>query len=165
MQKKMSVAAAMKYVKELEARKAELLMDEQDLATVDELEGAPSTEPAYDFAKTQRALAELDESILAIRHAINVSNATSTVNGFGLTADSVLVSMATKNRRLEALQLLSRTPKRRLVSDRNQVLYRVRNFDLDAVREEIDKLRREVTDFQLGLDQHNMETEISFHSI
>lgn len=165
MQKRMSVAAAIKYVRELEARKADLLADEQNLVTVDELNGVADVEPPYDFAKTQRTLAELDESILAIRHAINESNVSSTVNGFGLTADGVLVAMAAKNRRLDSLQMLARIPKRQRIPDHSQTIYQVRNFDMDAVREEIDKLRREVADFQLGLDQHNMETEITFHSI
>ena len=54
-------------------------------------EDIESVRPAYDYAKTQARLEELEGTIRRLKHAINRFNTTQVVDGFGITIDEMLV--------------------------------------------------------------------------
>ena len=54
-------------------------------------EDIESVRPAYDYAKTQARLEELEGAIRRLKHAINCFNTTQVVDGFGITIDEMLV--------------------------------------------------------------------------
>ena len=54
-------------------------------------EDIESVRPAYDYAKTQARLEELEGAIRRLKHAINRFNTTQVVDGFGITIDEMLV--------------------------------------------------------------------------
>ena len=66
-------------------------------------ENVESVRPAYDYADTQRRLAELERCIRRIKHAINLFNATHTVPGFDMTIDEMLVYIPQLTRRKNKL--------------------------------------------------------------
>ena len=86
--------------------------------------------PEYDFEKVSKTLAEIDEKILKLKHALNLHNATSEVQVGDelMTIDMILVRMAQLNRR---------------------------NFDQDAVKAEYEAISNEILALQLALDTHN----------
>lgn len=53
-------------------------------------EDVESVRPAYDYAETQTRLAALETKIRKLKHAINIFNATQTVDGFDMTIDELL---------------------------------------------------------------------------
>lgn len=164
MQKSVCIASAIKLIKDLEAEKADLLANEVNGCMREEVNGEVVDECEYSFADTQCRLTALDESVRNIRHAINVANATIPITALGMTPDCVLVTMAAKNQRLDRLQTMVRTPRRKRCETYGgtQNVYKLRNFDLAEVKAAAEGLRREVRDLQLELDKHNLNTEISF---
>ena len=54
-------------------------------------EDVESVRPVYDYAETQIRLAELEARIRKLKHAINIFNATQTVDSFDMTIDELLV--------------------------------------------------------------------------
>lgn len=54
-------------------------------------EDVESVRPVYDYADTQKKLAELEQRIRKVKHAINVFNATHVIPDFGMTIDEMLV--------------------------------------------------------------------------
>ena len=66
-------------------------------------ENVESVRPAYDYADTQRRLAELERCICRIKHAINLFNVTHTVPGFDMTIDEMLVYIPQLTRRKNKL--------------------------------------------------------------
>ena len=75
-------------------------------------EDIESVRPAYDYAKTQEALAEVERKIRTLKHAINVFNTTHIVPGFDMTIDEMLVYLPQLSSRKMKLQaMMSRLPK------------------------------------------------------
>ena len=48
----------------------------------------------YDFARMQQQMDALNQKIAVLRHAVNVFNTTTVLEGFGFTIDEALVRMA-----------------------------------------------------------------------
>ena len=48
----------------------------------------------YDFARMQQQMDALNQKIAVLRHAVNVFNTTTMLEGFGFTIDEALVRMA-----------------------------------------------------------------------
>ena len=61
--------------------------------------------PEYDYAETAAEIEKIDEKIVKVKHAINVSNCTNTIAiaGGEITIDSVLIKMAQLNKRKTVL--------------------------------------------------------------
>ena len=118
--------------------------------------------PEYDFEKVSKTLAEIDEKILKLKHALNLHNATSEVQVGDelMTIDMILVRMAQLNRRKSTLDVMRKAlPKTRVESSgygKNAVPeYRYINFDQDAVKAEYEAISNEILALQLALDTHN----------
>ena len=123
-------------------------------------ENVESVRPAYDYADTQRRLAELERCIRRIKHAINLFNATHTVPGFDMTIDEMLVYIPQLTQRKSKLaDMKARLPKERVEEQygrqSNIIDYTYANYDLAAVEADYEKTADELSRAQLALDAVN----------
>jgi len=123
-------------------------------------EDIESVRPAYDYAKTQARLEELEGAIRRLKHAINCFNTTQVVDGFGITIDEMLVYIPQLTRRKnKLLEMKSRLPKERIEEQygrqSNIIDYRYANYDIAAVEADYDKTVDELSRAQLALDAIN----------
>lgn len=80
-------------------------------------EDIESVRPAYDYAKTQARLEELEGAIRRLKHAINRFNTTQVVDGFGITIDEMLVYIPQlTKRKSKLLEMKAGCPKSALKS-------------------------------------------------
>ena len=112
-------------------------------------EDVESVRPVYDYAETQIRLAELEAKIRKLKHAINVFNATQTVDGFDMTIDELLVYIPQltkrKNKRVE-----EQYGRQSSIID-----YTYANYDIAAVEADYEKAADELSRAQLALDAVN----------
>ena len=136
-------AQAAKILRRLnEERNALLAMEAQSkdfLASVGE--DPDSVRPAYDYADTQTKLAELEEKIRKVKHAISVFNTTTTVPEFGMTVDQLLVYIPQlSQRKLKYSDMMSKLPKTRetgaAYARGNIIDYRYANYDIAAAEQD-----------------------------
>ena len=93
--------------------------------------------PEYDYAEVAATIAEIDEKIAIIKHALNVSNATAKVlvGDEEMSIDTILIKMAQLNKRKAVLDhMRKQLPKARVEQhsyiSRNSVPeYRYINYD------------------------------------
>jgi hypothetical protein len=126
-------------------------------------EDIESVRPAYDYAKTQARLEELEGTIRGLKHAINCFNTTQVVDGFGITIDEMLVYIPQLTKRLE---MKSRLPKERVEEQygrqSNIIDYTYTNYDLAAVEADYEKTSDELSRAQLALDTVNQRDSFEF---
>ena len=123
-------------------------------------EDIASVRPAYDYAKTQARLAELEENIRRIKHAVNCFNTTQSVDGFNMTIDEMLVYIPQlTKRKSKLLEMKSKLPKERVEEQygrqSNIIDYTYTNYDLAAVEADYEKVIDELSRAQLALDAVN----------
>jgi len=123
-------------------------------------EDVASVRPAYDYAKTQARLAELEENIRRIKHAVNCFNTTQSVDGFNMTIDEMLVYIPQlTKRKSKLLEMKSKLPKERVEEQygrqSNIIDYTYTNYDLAAVEADYKKAVDELSRAQLALDAVN----------
>ncbi len=123
-------------------------------------EDVASVRPAYDYAKTQARLAELEENIRRIKHAVNCFNTTQSVDGFNMTIDEMLVYIPQlTKRKSKLLEMKSKLPKERVEEQygrqSNIIDYTYTNYDLAAVEADYEKVVDELSRAQLALDTVN----------
>ena len=118
--------------------------------------------PEYDFSSVAATLAQLDEKIAIIKHAVNLANATAQipVGEEVLSVDTILVKMAQLNRRKNVLdnlrKMLPKTREERGFASRNAVPeYRYINYDLELVKQEYERISTRIMEMQMALDKHN----------
>ena len=123
-------------------------------------EDIESVRPAYDYAKTQARLEELEGAIRRLKHAINRFNTTQVVDGFGITIDEMLVYIPQLTKRK------SRLPKERVEEQygrqSNIIDYTYTNYDLTAVEADYEKTADELSRAQLALDTVNQRDSFEF---
>ena len=123
-------------------------------------EDIESVRPAYDYAKTQARLEELEGAIRRLKHAINRFNTTQVVDGFGITIDEMLVYIPQLTKRK------SRLPKERVEEQygrqSNIIDYTYTNYDLTAVEADYEKTADELSRAQLALDTVNQQDSFEF---
>ena len=164
---KMTSAYANKVLKKLNDDKDFYLNKEQEgqiyVAALDE----EPVIPDYDYAEVSAKIAEIDGKIIKIKHAINVTNATSKIDveGVDMTIDSILVKMAQLNRRK---LVLDKMRKRQAKARENSGLYGARktapeyryiNYDLKAVNKDYERIDAEIAAMQIALDKFNQTFE------
>lgn len=123
-------------------------------------EDIESVRPAYDYADTQKKLAELEQRIRKVKHAINVFNTTHVIPGFGMTIDEMLVYIPQLTQRKNKLaDMKARLPKQRVEEQygrqSNIIDYSYANYDLAAVETDYEKAADELSRAQLALDAVN----------
>ena len=113
---KMTSAYANKLIKQLEEEKAFWVAKEESSQVYNVLIGEEPLIPEYDYLEVATQIAELDEKICKIKHAINLHNATNVVkvDNQEWTVDVILVKMAQLNKRKFILDVMrKRQPKSR----------------------------------------------------
>lgn len=130
-------------------------------------EDIESVRPAYDYAKTQACLEELEGAIRRLKHAINRFNTTQVVDGFGITIDEMLVYIPQlTKRKSKLLEMKSRLPKERVEEQygrqSNIIDYTYTNYDLTAVEADYEKAADELSRAQLALDAVNQRDFFEF---
>ena len=121
-------------------------------------EDVESVRPEYDYAETKARLAELEAKIRKVKHAVNVFNTVTVVPGFDMTIDEMLVYIPQLSKKKAKLREMADTlPKERIRSfERSNVIdYKYVNYDIDAVKADLDSVTEELSAAQLALDSVN----------
>ena len=125
-------------------------------------EDVESVRPAYDYADTQEKLAELEQRIRKVKHAINVFNAIHVIPDFNMTIDEMLVYIPQLTQRKNKLaDMKARLPKQRVEEQygrqSNIIDYTYANYDLATVEADYERIRDELSRAQLALDAVNQQ--------
>jgi len=123
-------------------------------------EDPETVRPAYDYAKTQKELADVTAKIRTVKHALNVFNATTEVEDFGMTIDTLLVYLPQLSERVRTLDAMrTKLPKERErtygTGTNATIDYRYVNYDLDAVKADYDAAYERLAKAQTALDRLN----------
>lgn len=158
---KCTSAEAGKMMRKLLEEKSSIEMREHNgkefLAAVGE--DLESVRPEYDFAKTQSALAEVEEKIRKLKHALNVFNSTTVIPEFDMTIDEMLVYIPQLTARKNKLSSMKdKLPKVREQNRMNSSIldYRYLNYDVAEVAAEYEKAADTLAKAQNALDAVNM---------
>lgn len=123
--------------------------------------------PEYDYAAVAATIEEIDAKICKIKHAINLANVTSQipVGDKMMSVDVILVRMAQLSKRKDILDIMRKQqPKTRLDSGmyaRQSVPeYEYINYDPDLIKQEYERVNREIMEIQIALDKYNQTFEI-----
>ena len=169
---KMTSAYANKVLKKLNDDKNYYLNKEEEgqvyVAAIDE----EPVIPDYDYVEVSSKIAEIDEQIVKIKHAINVVNATNkiAVGDSELTVDTILIRMAQLNKRKMVLdKMRKRQEKTRekygyLNARKATPEYQYINYDLKLVSSEYERVDSEIAAIQIALDKfnHTFEFEVEY---
>ena len=124
--------------------------------------------PEYSYPEVSGKIAEIDERILTIRHALNVNNASNRIQ-IGertMSVDMILIRMAQLNNRKFTLDIMrKREPKTRrdarfAPAKKSVIEYEYVNYDLETVKADYENLTAELETLQLALDKYNQTVEI-----
>ena len=155
-------AQAAKILRRLNEEHIALLNMEQQskdfLASVGE--DPESVRPDYDYAATQAKLAELEEKIRRVKHAISVFNTTTLVPEFGMTVDQLLVYIPQlSQRKIKYAEMMSKLPKARetgaAYTRGNIIDYRYANYDISAAEKDYSEAADTLGRAQTALDVVN----------
>lgn len=163
---KMTSAYANKMIRSLEEDKAFWVNKEAASSTYVVSINEEPVIPEYDYTEVAAAIAELDEKIAIIKHALNVSNATAKVpvGDREMSIDTILIRMAQLNKRKAVLdQMRKQLPKAReeqAYMSRNAVPeYRYINYDLELVKREYEGVSNTIMEMQMALDKYNQTVQ------
>ena len=164
---KMTSAYANKLLRQLGEDKGYWTRKEAESRAYVAAEGEVPVIPEYDYATVTTTISEIDNKVCAIKHAVNLSNATAAVDvtGEAMTVDQILIRMAQLNQRKLVLDVMRRMqPKERLsirtMSVRNMVPeYEYINFELELVKNDFERVSNEIMQMQIALDYHNQTVE------
>ena len=164
---KMTSACANKMLKKLNEDKAYWRNQEQSGYLYTAAENEEPVIPEYDYEKVSAEIAEIDEKICIIKHAINQANVSSQiqVGEQVMSVDQILVKMAQLNNRKSTLDnMRKQAPKRRLVTSlfghkSPAPEYEYINYDLELVKADYERIDYEITQMQMALDKYNQTVE------
>ena len=163
--KRVTSAYASKLIRQLEDDKAYWRNKERESDVYTAAITEEPVIPEYDYEEVSKLIAEIDEKVCKLRHAINLANVTTTimVGEKSMTVDAVLVRMSQLSNRKSVLDSMrKRLPQVRIPSfgGRNQVPeYQYINYDLDVVKADYEKVNEEIMMMQMALDKHNQTFE------
>jgi len=164
---KMTSAYANKMLKSLEEDKAFWVNKEEASSTYVVANNEEPVVPEYDYVQVANTIAEIDEKIAVIKHALNVANATAkvVVGDIEMSIDTILIRMAQLNKRKNILDVMrKRLPKareeQRSYMSRNTVPeYRYINYDLDLIKKEYESVSKAIMEMQMALDRYNQTVQ------
>ena len=142
---KLTSAEANKMIRALRDQHRLLLLQEENVvsfiaATTENIE---EVRPSYSYEETAAKFDEIERKIRKIKHALNVFNATTVVDGFDMTIDEMLVFLPQTSERLRKLEdMLAKPEKARAMNTgRTSIIeYEYLNYDLQKVQEDYDAL-------------------------
>lgn len=163
---KMTSAYANKMIRSLEEDKAFWVNKEAASSTYVVSINEEPVIPEYDYQEVAATIAELDEKIAIIKHALNLTNATAKVpvGDREMSIDTILIRMAQLNKRKAVLdQMRKQLPKAReeqAYMSRNAVPeYRYINYDLELVKREYEAVSNTIMEMQMALDKYNQTVQ------
>ena len=162
----MTSAYANKLLRSLEEDKAFWVNKEAASCTYMVAVNEEPVVPEYDYAEIAATIANIDEKIAIIKHAINVTNATAKVfvGDVEMSIDTILIKMAQLNKRKSVLDVMRKQlPKAReeqAYMSRNAVPeYRYINYDLELVKREYEAVSNTIMEMQMALDKYNQTVQ------
>lgn len=160
-------ASANKYLRRLQDEKDRLLRTEKEVSTYVLAEGEEAEPPVYDYRATRENVAQIDEQMRAIRHALHRFNMQTVLPKRGITIDEALILLAQLSGRKERLNALaSQQPKERMSSryfgsGGGHIEYRYANYDIARAETDYRAVADEVAALQLELDLVNQTEAFS----
>ncbi len=161
---KMCNTEAIKSIKELEEKKNQLIYNENRGCTVSYKEGEEKTPTKYDYVKTRKEIAAIDQTVRKIKHALAQANCSVFVDGFDMTIGEALVYLAqltAEYRRLD--NLTDRDKLSRRITAYGVIEYTECLYDPDKVEKEQQALYGKICKLQVAIDRanlnHNLEIE------
>ena len=164
----------MKYTSAQAAKLLRKLNEERDSLLSAELrsrefvaavgEDPETLRPVYDYRKTQEELDALEAKIRTVKHAINAFNLSHEVPGFAMTVDQLLIRIPQLSaKKTKLAEMADRLPKMREPSYNrgggNVIDYRYTNYDIAAVKADLDAVSDLLSRAQTALDTlNNTET-------
>ena len=158
---RMCNSEAMKAIKELEEKKSNVIYTEDYRSKVSYKEGEEKVLTKYSYAQTRKAVAEIDEKIRKIKHALAVCNCTAVVDDFNMTIGEALVYLAQLNAEYRQLDGLSQNDKlsRRITA--NGVLeYTECLYDPEEATRDCEALHSKICKLQVAIDRANLTNYI-----
>lgn len=164
---KMTSACANKMLKKLNEDKDFWRNKEQGECFYTAAENEEPVIPDYDYVTVSKEIAEIDEKMCVIKHAINLANVSSQiqVGDKMMSVDQILVKMAQLNNRKRMLDIMrKRTPKKRLATSlfghkTPAPEYEFINYDLELVKADYERIDSEIMEMQIALDKYNQTFE------
>lgn len=163
----MTSAYANKLLRSLEEDKAFWVNKEAASCTYVVAVNEEPVVPEYDYAEIAATIANIDEKIAIIKHAINVTNATAKVfvGDVEMSIDTILIKMAQLNKRKSVLDVMRKQlPKARVEQraymTRNSVPeYKYINYDLELIKQEYESISGKIMEMQMALDKYNQTVQ------
>ena len=163
----MTSAYANKMLRSLEEDKAFGMNKETTSSTYVAAINEEPVVPEYDYAEVAATIAEIDEKIAIIKHALNVTNATARVQvgDAEMSIDTILIKMAQFNKRKSVLDVMRKQlPKARVEQhaymSRNAVPeYKFINYDLELIKKEYENVSVKIMEMQMALDRYNQTVQ------
>lgn len=154
-----------KVMEEYEALKLREIQTKDFLASINE--NPDSIRPKYDFMATQDALEAYEKKIRKMKHALNVFNSTTVVDGFDVTVDEMLILIPQLTKAKAKLsEMKARLPKMREKQAgymQNAVIdYRYINYDVEEAERKYEEVSEALANAQLALDNVNSTVEFEF---
>lgn len=157
---KLTSAEANKLLRKLHDDHTALLRRESDArlfvaATMENLEEA---RPEYDYAGTQRQLADLEARIRVLKHAINLFNVSQPIDESGMTIDQALVyipQLSERKRKLSAMRAAQKKKRNENGRSTNLIEYTYANYDIEQAERDFQAVSEELARVQNALDLVN----------
>lgn len=142
---KLTSAEANKMIRALKDQHRLLALQEDNILSfiAATTENVDEVRPPYSYEETVAKYDEIERKIRTIKHALNVFNATTVVDGFDMTIDEMLVFLPQTSERLRKLEdMLAKPEKSRAMNTgRTSIIeYEYLNYDLQKVQEDYDAL-------------------------
>ena len=146
-----------KYIKELENKKDQLLSLENRNSTFSYQEGGNKIVPPYSYKKTRSEVDALDEQIRKLRHALAVANCSVMVEEFGVTIGEALVMLAQYQNKRSVLETLSN---RQQINSHSTFGGGAEitecNYDVRQAEKDYENLRILIGKLQVAIDRANL---------
>ena len=163
----MTSAYANKMLRNLEEDKTFWLNKEATSCTYVVAVNEEPVVPEYDYAEVAATIADIDEKIAIIKHALNLANATAKVlvGDEEMSIDTILIKMAQLNKRKSVLDMMRKQlPKARVEQhaymSRNPVPeYKYINYDLELIKKEYESVSVKIMEMQMALDKYNQTVQ------
>lgn len=149
---------ANKLVRQLNAARNRLLLQEQAVKTYSYLQDETPYVPAYSFAETQEKLNRMNEAILKLKHAINVFNTTTVLTGTETTIDMALVQLPMLTTQVSRLENMCNIPEKTRAINlyAKAAEYTCSNFNVDEAKTAYKEANDKLMALQDGLNTANL---------
>ena len=152
-------ASANKYLRTLDDEKFHLLEQEREACVYTRAAGEADEPPAYRYDDVRAQVAAIDAQARAIRHALHLFNATTTLPESGITIDEALIKLARLSNLKDTLsQMRDRREKERVTSTftRSEMIeYRYANYDIAQAAADYSAVLEQIASLQLEIDLAN----------